>query len=1028
MATRKTTRKSGRAKGTRTHAAPRKPEQTGPKKTEPGVIGRTRWFTERVGHKAEARSTVRLFDALRKAERMTEPVDAEERLRDEALEMLAQANLSRDSLTAPTLLATGAKMRRLKTVSLRDQEGLSALTDPISVPEPAGAYTILAIPVPPEVTEYLDLDEIIVADVQNRKSPRMIRGFQYLPNEGVIVGRVERSGLIQIYAWPKHPWLRLAYESLGRHWKYISLDPVLRDPARLKREQIRLVERISQLTLSTQDFMDIEDPRVFTRRGLSFPPGFTGNDLGLRLDQGIPSGLLGREAGDIGVQLLGDFLGDFDVIDDTIVMPPLLRWREIRRPMCSEWRSIGPIPAAGFGGIGRVTQLAIHPTNGNMLVAAAAGGGVWRTDNAGLTWRAKMEAQPTLTMGAVAIAPSNPQVIYAASGEDAGGYGPAWGGVGLYRSVDGGNHWTICANLPCTLFSTIVVHPSDPNIVYVAGQRGLYKSIDGGASWITNPGQMSLFDAQITDVVMAHDDPNRLYIGVRNYGVYMTTSGGEQAGPISAFTRLSGINQLPSGSAAGWIKLAIGRAGANGSNCVVAKMGNDGNHIFRTQNGGITWTELAANVAGVAYDEWTSVIAVDPTDEDVMYAGNNHWLMRTINGGATPADWMFVSFGVHADQQNLVFDPNNPNRIFLANDGGVYRSENRGDTWSFASGLLAITQLYDIDIAERDRDIVGGGAQDNGVYYRNAAGVWRHITWGDGTQIAIDQTNPEIFYFSAQNGLPLWLRKSVDGGLTHQQIGQTGLSGSSPWVTIIKLDPTDPIPDPANNRTLFVCGYSELFRSTNGGQTWQRVNDPAGNAFQTFGTITALEFSPSNPSILYLGTSTGALYRGINGGASAADWTRVDLVGTSPNMLFPYAQIQSLAINPNDPDDVWVVFGGAGVDFTNRPEMILNPLGISHLFRSRDGGANWVDASGQFSPTNLPDIPTSAIAIADFDPEVAYVGTDVGVFWTTDGGESWTAFQDGLPRSPVVELKFNRRHNCLFAGTMGRGVYVRDIR
>jgi photosystem II stability/assembly factor-like uncharacterized protein len=402
--------------------------------------------------------------------------------------------------------------------------------------------------------------------------------------------------------------------------------------------------------------------------------------------------------------------------------------------------------------------------------------------------------------------------------------------------------------------------------------------------------------------------------------------------------------------------------------------------------------------------------------------------MRTTNGGAASAGWTSVSTGIHADQQDLVFDPNNANRIFLANDGGVYRSEDQGDTWTFASGMLAITQLYDIDISERDLDVVAGGAQDNGVYYRDIAGVWRNIPWGDGTQVAIDPTDPNIFYFSSQNGLPAFIRKSVNGGFNHQQIGQAGLAGSSsPWVTIIKLDPTDPITNPATSRTLFVCGTNQFFRSTNGGQTWQRINDGVGNAFQTLGAITALEFAPSNPSILYMGTSIGELYRGVNGGATAADWTRLDLVGSSADMLFPNAQIQSLAINPNNSNDVWVVFGGAGVNFTGRPNMILNPLGISHVFRSRDGGANWVDASGQFSPTNLPDVPTSAVAISDFDSEVAYAGTDVGVFRTIDGGETWTAFQDGLPRSPVTELKFNRRHNRLVAGTMGRGVYFRDV-
>jgi photosystem II stability/assembly factor-like uncharacterized protein len=487
------------------------------------------------------------------------------------------------------------------------------------------------------------------------------------------------------------------------------------------------------------------------------------------------------------------------------------------------------------------------------------------------------------------------------------------------------------------------------------------------------------------------------------------------------------MNQLPSGGAAGWIKLAMGRSGANGSDCVVAKMGPDGSRIFRTLDGGITWTELAANVAAVSYDEWCSLIAVDPADQNVMYAGAAGALLRTTNGGATLADWTSISAGVHPDQQDMVFDPADSRRIFLANDGGVYRSTNRGASWELASGRLAITQLYDIDIAERDKDVVAGGAQDNGVYYRNASGVWRNISWGDGTQVAVDPTDPQIFYFSAQNGLPQWLRKSVDGGVTHQQVGQTGLSGGSPWVTIIKLDPSDPIANPATNRTLFVCGYSELFRSTNGGQTWQRVNDGSGNPFTTVGTITALEFAPGDPTVLYLGTSSGAAYRAVNGGATAADWTRIDTVGSSADALFPNAQIQSLRVNPTNPDDVWVVFGGAGVSYTSRPGMILNPLGISHLFRTRDGGANWADASGSFASLSLPDVPTSAVALSDVDSEIAYAGTDVGVFRTTTGGMTWSAFQDGLPRSPVVELMYHRHYDRLFAGTMGRGVYIRDV-
>jgi hypothetical protein len=1024
---RKPTRSAVRSKLEDTRVFRKNFDEIRPGKIEPGVEGRTRWFTERAGHKADSRSMRRLSAALRGVERMAETPDSGERLHDEAVELLAKVKLLGKRIKTPILLTTRGEVRELKTRKIRDQEGLSALTHPIEVPDLKGRQAILVIPIPPNAADYLALDEVIGADLRNRKAPRLVPGFKYLPNEGIIVGRVDRDGLFQIYAFPKHPWLRLAYDVLCHHWKYILLDPIVRKLATPLEGRIGMIDRICQLILCAPDFMNVDDPFVFTRGGLSFPPGYTGRDLDLPLDPGLPPGIDGLGTGNLCERCLGNFLGDIDIIDDVIVTPPLIKWCWIRRPVCSRWRSIGPVPGEGFGGIGRVTQLAIHPTNGNVLLAAAAGGGVWRSDNGGLSWRALMELQPTLTTGAVAFAPSNPQVMYATSGEDADGWGPAWGGVGLYRSNDGGAHWTIGANMPSTLFSAILVHPNDPNTIYVAGNLGLHKSDDGGASWITNPGLMSLLDAQITDIVIAHNDPGRLYVGVQFDGVYETTTGGEQVGLTPAFTRLDGSNQLPSGGDAGWIKLAIGRAGANGSNCIVAKLGADGSRIFRTQNGGTTWTELAPNVAAVSFDEWTSVIAVDPTDENVMYAGNNSGLMRTTNGGATTGDWASISAGIHADQQDLVFEPTNASRIFLANDGGVYRSGNQGTTWEFTSGNLAITQLYDIDIAERDRDIVGGGAQDNGVYYRDAAAVWHHIPWGDGTQFAIDQTDPAIFYFSSQNGLPTWIRKSIDGGASHQQIGQAGLSGGSPWVTIIKLDPTDPIANPATNRTLFVCGTSELFRSTNGGQNWQRVNDATGNAFQTFGTITALEFAPSDPTVLYLGTGSGALYRGVSGGATAADWTRLDLVGTSADMLFPNAQIQALSVNPTNPNDVWVVFGGAGVDFTNRPNMILNPLGISHLFRSTDGGTNWMDTSGQFSPTNLPDVPTSAVAISDFDSEVAYAGTDVGVFRTVDGGETWTAFQDGLPRSPVVELKFNRRHNRLFAGTMGRGVYVRDV-
>lgn len=699
--------------------------------------------------------------------------------------------------------------------------------------------------------------------------------------------------------------------------------------------------------------------------------------------------------------------------------------------LASIWESQGPFPDTGFSGIGRITQIACHPTDSTRLIAGAAGGGVWGSSDGGATWTSLMQLHSTLTIGAVAIAPSDPSVMYVASGEDAGSYNPSWPGMGLYRSNDSGRNWVLMTALPSKRFSAIVVHPTRPDTIYLAGHRGLHKSIDGGRTWLTNPGQGSLFDGQVTDVVIAHDTPDRVYIGVHNRGVFRSVSGGQSSGG-SAFEALDGNGQLPSGFAAGWIKIAIGCNGADGSNFLAVKMGESGARIFTTTNAGDGWTELAANVATAKHDEWCSVIAVSPDNQDVMFAGAATAFARTRNGGASAVDWQDVyrdannEEQVHADQQDIAFDPNDSNRIYLANDGGVYLSEDGGSNWAFQSTDLAITQCYDLDISENDVSVVACGGQDVGVFYRNPAGQWTNIAWGDGTQVAIDPADPNIFYFSPQNGVPKWLRKSKDGGVTVEALGQAGLSGSSPWVTIMKLEPDPTVADPFDNRVLFVCGHHVLFRSDNGGQTWQRVEDANGQPFRSTGEISALEFAPGDTRILYMATADGVIYRATNGGAVAGDWQRIDnLMGGEP--VFPDSRVLSLAVHPTDSANVWAVFGGQGVRPSARhPDLVLNPSGFSHVFQTSDGGNTWKDVSGRHHSISLPDVATSAVALAE-DPFVAFVGTDVGVFRTTTKGETWDSFQDGMPRSPVMELRLNRSHRRLFAATMGRGVYSRAV-
>ncbi len=993
-----------------------------PKRKFSTIPERARWFGERAGSLPGSVSLSRLLAAMRLADET--PDDAQDTVRAlvDGLRLLLDCDhpKARDKRAAILVDARG-QVLELKMLKPERRRSIGVFGPLLSVSKLETPWAVLAVPVNPGDVPDLDLDTaVLVRSGQDRRGASLVEASAFSARDGLLVGRITKPGIYQALALPRHPWLMTAIETLCLHWPWLRVEPSLKGRIPEQDKAPRMLDKICQLILCAPDLVNLSERGELIKVGLGVPPevperlGFGGNICDL---------------------CLGRLLDLGDVVGGVVIEPPELKLCRRLKLRCHRWAPIGPFPGTGFWGIGRVTQIDIHPTDGNVIIAGTAGGGVWRTYDAGEHWGPLMESEPTLTIGAVAFAPSNPDVIYAASGEDAGGWNPAWPGVGIYRSTDGGKSWILTAPVPSTRFSAIVVHPTQPNTLYVAGNQGLHKSRNAGAAWITNLGLSSLFDGQITDVVLAHDDPDRIYIGVWNNSVYRSTTGGQELVPGwppgkkggFAFQRLDGANQLPSGGAAGWIKLAIGRNGTNGSNFVAAKLGPNGSRIFTTTDGGNTWTEQAANVATVSFDEWASVIAVDPQDESRLYAGAAGQFMRSDDGGAT---WVSVASGIHPDQQDLVFDPNDSARIYLANDGGVYRSGDAGATWFFASGNMRTSQLYDLDICERDSDVVGCGAQDNGIYYRDVAGVWHHLPFGwDGTQAAVDPTDPAIFYFSGQNGITNNnLSRSTDGGVTVTPLGTTGLSGGSPWVTIIKLDPRDPIPDPANNRVLFVCGINQLFRSTNGGTSWQQVNGFGRKPFTTDGTITALEFATSDPSILYLGTSTGALYRATEGGVSAANWTRIDTFGTEADALFPNTQISAIGIDPNDPKHVWVVFAGNGVSFTGRPNMILNPLGISHVFKTTDGGTNWEDASGRFAPLNLPDVPTSTVAIDNLDPDVAYVGTDVGVFRTSDGGITWTTFQDGLARSPITELRLHRNARVLFAATMGRGVYRRRLK
>jgi photosystem II stability/assembly factor-like uncharacterized protein len=708
---------------------------------------------------------------------------------------------------------------------------------------------------------------------------------------------------------------------------------------------------------------------------------------------------------------------------------------QIERSTSNSWKFLGPtMGATDFTGIGRVTQLDVHPTNGAIVIAASAGGGIWRTEDAGQTWRPTMEDEPTLTMGAVAFAPSKPDFIYAASGEDAGPFTTALQGSGIYRSEDGGKHWTLVRQVTSTRFSAIVVDPKDHLTLYASGNRGLHKSRDGGETWQFNPGLLSLYDGQVTDVVVDYENPEQIYIGVNNLGVLRSSTGGQSCSSVPAF-RLLKIDLGPFADAPGWPKLAIGR-GACGSRRLAAILGTDGEHrrVFSTPDAGETWTDIGTDAARTQFSQWESFVGLDPEDDARLLVGAGHFVQEIRLDAPGPAEPIRVSPpDFHEDQQDLAFDTTSPGRFYVANDGGVYRSPRPASSrWEFASGGLNITQVYDFDLSEQQPPSVAVcGTQDNGcLFSTDGARTWNQIP-GDSTDVTaavIDPTNPSIFYLSNNRGVGKapeasgLFRIFIRDGKLEQTPLQRGITGGgSPFVTILKLNPNLNLPNPETGRELFVCGFYHLFHSHNSGDDWQRVEDPLGKPFVPEGEISALEYSTKNPCILYLGTRAGRLYQTSNGGRRKSDWIKIE-------RRLGNAAISSIAIDPYNPCQVWASLSGAGIPrIDSGVPRVTNPHGASHLFRLSNGQTEWLDVSGELPFASLPDAPISSVVVDHRDTDILYVATDVGVFRTSDGGHSWHTFQTGLPRAPLSKLKLNRGSTRLAVGTFGRGIYCRSL-
>lgn len=662
------------------------------------------------------------------------------------------------------------------------------------------------------------------------------------------------------------------------------------------------------------------------------------------------------------------------------------------------WKDLGPAPMDGSAG--RISAVAASATNANTYFVGGADGGVWRTLDGGATWAALTDQMPTTAIGSLAIDPTNPNTVYAGTGE-ANFANHSRYGLGVYKSTDGGASW---AQLAADTFggrciSRIVINPQNPLRLYAAvvhaggfpemvaakghpganGPRGVFRSDDGGATWAQLLSGLPNQDA--TDLVIDRNNPLVLYaaigrvFGAAENGVYKSTDGG------GTWVKLAG--GLPTANV-GRIALDIAPTNSQRLYVLVAHASDSSGAsattlgAWRSDNGGTTWTSLPVGSIQSTYGWYHCVVRVSPTAPDtVVMAGID--IVRSTNAGAA---WSTVT-APHVDNHALTFDASG--RLLAGDDGGLHRSTNIGTSWTGLNVGLATAQFYPgLSTHPTNAEIILGGNQDNGCNERSAdSRDWTNFTGGDGGWTQIDQTNPQRLFTESQGTGELY--RSTNGGASFNTVGN-GLSGRNCFMPPYLIDPTNP------QRMLYAT--ERLFRSTDGGSNFSALSpDLTGGGAAA---IRALDQAPSDPNFVYAATNDGRVLASSDGGATFA--LRLSGVPGWPRTT------REITADPSDPRTVYLA---------------TSAFGQPHIRRSRDAGVTWQTLDG-----DLPDIPVNIVVGVPHAPApILYAGTDSGLYRSVDEGLSWHLHGSGLPRAQVVDIRPDAARSRIVIGTMGRGAW-----
>ncbi|MBN1274113.1 MAG: hypothetical protein JXB26_17755 [Candidatus Aminicenantes bacterium] len=707
------------------------------------------------------------------------------------------------------------------------------------------------------------------------------------------------------------------------------------------------------------------------------------------------------------------------------------------------FRALGPARQGG-----RILHIAVPESIPYTFYIGTASGGVWKTENNGTTFSCVFEDKGSPVIGHLAIAPSDPNIIWVGTGDPASGRLSLLGD-GVYKSTDGGKTWTFMGLEKSIHIGRIAIHPKNPDLVYAAAlgyhfsdneERGLYKTEDGGKTW-----QKCFYISPkvgIVDVILKPDDPDIVFCA--SYDKWRKPWHFEESGPESGifksidsgktWTRLEG--GLPHGKL-GRIGLDISRSNPNVIYATIdnfnkrpptkAEAAQDkrrgrepqerriGGEVYRSMDAGETWEKRNPDRYSIGGGKWYGQIRVDPNNEDVVYVPNV-MLCRSMDGGKTwgrggPAN---LARGVHVDHHAVWVDPDNSDHILLGNDGGLAQSYDGGKTWDVFENI-PIAQFYAIGVDMEEPYYVYGGTQDTGsmkipsnsLFGRITREDWASVGGGDGMFNLPDPEDSRWLYNEFQFGTIQRFDQKLGVGMIIKPNAEEG----SPE---LRFNWNAPICISPHNSRIITFGSQFLHRSLNRGDDWQKIspdlttNDPEklkGNI--EFCTLTTISESSLSPGVIWVGTDDGKVQVTQNGGGSWTDVTSNLTTAGAPEDFY----VSRVFASHHIPGKAYAVKTGFQRDD-------FHPF----VYKTEDYGQTWTSLSG-----NLPDKIIYVLVEDRKNPDLLFIGNDIGVFVSLDGGEKWIPFKNDMPLNPVFDLLIHPRENDLVVGTYGRGIYVADI-